>query len=41
VVIARNFDQQPGHLYRTQQVDRGYRIYLRKGVSLPLPQKSG
>jgi hypothetical protein len=41
VVIARNFDQQPGRLYRTQQADRAYRIYLRKGVSLPLPQKSG
>jgi hypothetical protein len=36
LVIARNFDQQPGQLYRTQQADRAYRIYLRKGVSLSL-----
>jgi hypothetical protein len=41
LVIARNFDQQSGQLYRTQSTDRAYRIYLRKGVSLPLPQKSG
>jgi hypothetical protein len=40
LVVARNFDEQPGRLNRTQSTDRAYRIYLRKGVSLPLPQQS-
>jgi hypothetical protein len=40
VVIARNFGEHPGRLNRTQSTDHAYRIYLRKGVSLPLPQKS-
>jgi hypothetical protein len=41
LVVARKLKEQPGRLYRTQSTDHAYRIYLRKGVSLPLAQKSG
>ena len=40
LVIARNFAEQPGRLYRTQSTDHAYRIYLRKGAVLPLPANS-
>jgi hypothetical protein len=40
LVIARNFSEQPGRLYRTQSTDHAYRIYLRRGVALPLPANS-
>jgi len=40
LVIARSFAEQPGRLYRTQSTDHAYRIYLRKGVALPLPADS-
>ncbi|HEY3988794.1 MAG TPA: hypothetical protein VGM02_05810 [Acidobacteriaceae bacterium] len=41
LVVARNFSRQTGRAYRTQEIDRAYRIYLRNGVSLPLPQNTG
>jgi hypothetical protein len=39
LVVERNLSPEAALVNRTQEADHAYRIYLRKGVSFPLPQK--
>jgi hypothetical protein len=40
LAIARNFDQGANDAHRVQAENHAYRIYVRNGVSLPLPQQT-
>ena len=40
LAIARNFEQGANDAHRVQAEDHAYRIYVRNGVSLPLPQQT-
>jgi hypothetical protein len=41
LVAERKPSPKSAHVDRVLELDHAYRIYLRKGVSFPLPQKSG
>ena len=41
LVTERKLKPKPGHVYRVLELDHAYRIYLRKGVSFPLPPENG
>ena len=40
LAIARNFDQGANDAHRVQAENHAYRIYVRNGISLPLPQQT-
>jgi hypothetical protein len=41
LIVERKMNQDAAHAHRTQEVNHAYRIYLRKGVALPLPPNAG